>query len=334
MLRTTPIGPLVKEAGLRSADSLLANRRRRYTTRAFELAEGNPISDGIRNPVDDVSLFGRLSKCCRQDIQPQLSGQDMVESTYIPTSTERIAAPVIIESRQQAEHTALSMSKARTKCIWTDGSRDDLGNVGAAVAWNEVDEWTVLKYRLGRNKEVFDAELFAILQATVLIRDEGAIMIGEGIQKISIFTDSQAALNRIQDNGIGPGQTWASAIIRNTDEIRRQNIQGEVRWVPGHAGIEGNETADKFAKDAAEPEIEEELPSAEDRCTSLSHLRRSTMPFSDIPCSLNTRPYTVALTDALSESIIRFISFFDTNEETPGYLAPSRIFSKFIYGQL
>jgi hypothetical protein len=77
------------------------------------------------------------------------------------------------------------------------------------------------------NKEVFDAELFAILQATVLIRDEGTIMIGERIQKISIFTDSQAALNRIQHNGIGPGQTWASAIIRNPDEIRRQNIQVE-----------------------------------------------------------------------------------------------------------
>jgi ribonuclease HI len=30
--------------------------------------------------------------------------------------------------------------------------------------------------------------------------------------------------------------------------IRRQNIQVEFRWVPGHAGIEGNETADQFAK--------------------------------------------------------------------------------------
>jgi hypothetical protein len=49
MLRTTPIGPLVKEAGLRSADSLLANRQRRYATRAFELPYGNPIGDGIRN---------------------------------------------------------------------------------------------------------------------------------------------------------------------------------------------------------------------------------------------------------------------------------------------
>jgi hypothetical protein len=36
MLRTTPIGPLVNEAGLRSADPLLANRQRRYATCAFD----------------------------------------------------------------------------------------------------------------------------------------------------------------------------------------------------------------------------------------------------------------------------------------------------------
>jgi hypothetical protein len=100
MLKTAPIGPLVKEAGLGSADSLLANRQRRYATRAFELPQGKPIRDGVRNPLDDISLFGRLSRCSRQDIQPRSSGQDMVESTCIPISSELIAAPVIIEPRQ------------------------------------------------------------------------------------------------------------------------------------------------------------------------------------------------------------------------------------------
>jgi hypothetical protein len=43
----------------------------------------------------------------------------------------------------------------------------------------------------------------------------------------------------------------------------------------GHKGIEGNETAEQFAKDAVIIE-NEELPSREDRCTPLSHLLRCT----------------------------------------------------------
>jgi hypothetical protein len=61
-----------------------------------------------------------------------------------------------------------------------------------------------------------------------------------------------------------------------TEELCRLNIQREFCWVHGHAGIEGNETAVQLAKDAAAPQNQEELPSEEDRCTSLSHLRRCT----------------------------------------------------------
>jgi ribonuclease HI len=82
-------------------------------------------------------------------------------------------------------------------------------------------------------------------------------------------------LSRIQHNGSGPGQTWAPA-IHNLNGILIQHIQLEFRWVPGHAGIAGNETPDQYAKDAAMPGNEEELPSRADRGTSLNHLRRCT----------------------------------------------------------
>jgi hypothetical protein len=160
----------------------------------------------------------------------------MVETTFIPTSTERIAVPVLIESPEKAEQTALSTKEPEMRCIWTDGSWDDLGNVGAAVSWKEGTEWTGLKYRLGRNKEFFDAELFALLRATIMIGHQVDDMISEGVQKMIIFTDSQAAVNRIQHNEPGPGHTWASAIIRSTEDICTLNIQLEFRWVPGYAG--------------------------------------------------------------------------------------------------
>jgi ribonuclease HI len=273
MLRTTPTGPLVKEAWLRPADSLLANRQRRYATRAFELPEGNPLGDGVRNSSDVKSIFGRLSRSAKTDLQHQFSGLEVIETTRIPPSIESIAASVIIESREAAENTAVSLTEPNTRCLWTDGSRDQDGNVGAAIVWQEQNEWTGLKYR---NKEVFDAELYAILRATVMARDQASELKSDGFKRIVIFSDSQAALSQIKHNGSGPGQTWASAIIQNSNEILSQNIQLEYRWVPRHAGIEGNETADQFAKDAAVPENEEELPSEEDRCTSLSHLRRCT----------------------------------------------------------
>jgi hypothetical protein len=95
----------------------------------------------------------------------------------------------------------------------------------------EVDRFIIIPSSPGRSQISMRAcASFGCVHQRKLC-DEGAVVMGEGIQKISIFTDSQAALNRNQNNGIGPGQTWASAIIRNTEEIRRQNIQVEFRWV-------------------------------------------------------------------------------------------------------
>jgi hypothetical protein len=46
--------------------------------------------------------------------------------------------------------------------------------------------------------------------------------------------------------------------------------------VPGHSDIDGNETAEAYAKEAAIPENEEALPSRVDRFTFLSHISRKT----------------------------------------------------------
>ena len=46
--------------------------------------------------------------------------------------------------------------------IWTDGSRLEDDRVGAACSWQTASGWTGKRFFLGSDKEVFDAEFFAI----------------------------------------------------------------------------------------------------------------------------------------------------------------------------
>ena len=69
------------------------------------------------------------------------------------------------------------------------------------------DWWASRGTYLGRNKEAFGAEVFAILQAVKLLNDR------EQGQRYTVFSDSQAAIARVQDDSTGPGQALAKAEI-------------------------------------------------------------------------------------------------------------------------
>ena len=102
---------------------------------------------------------------------------------------------------------------------------------------------------LGKNKEVFDTEIFAIGRALKVLNDRK-----EENRSYVIFSDSQAALSRIQHDRTGPGQALAiDAITTARDLVDRGNTI-TLRWTPSHEGIEGNEQADEMAKRVAEGE--------------------------------------------------------------------------------
>lgn len=50
----------------------------------------------------------------------------------------------------------------RQDTIWTDGSRLDNGEVGAACVWQSPSGRTSHRFHLDTNKEGFDTEVFAI----------------------------------------------------------------------------------------------------------------------------------------------------------------------------
>jgi len=71
------------------------------------------------------------------------------------------------------------------------------------------------------------------------------------VRRVTIFTDSQATLRRIQSDEPGPGQVLALRTMNWESKLINKNTQVEYRWVPAHKGVEGNEEADLQATKAA-----------------------------------------------------------------------------------
>ena len=70
-----------------------------------------------------------------------------------------------------------------------------------------------------------------------------------------IFTDSQAAMRRVLEDRPGPGQQEAIRSILGAGRLSQRGACISIHWVPGHAGIAGNEIADQWAGDAAAREV-------------------------------------------------------------------------------
>lgn len=88
------------------------------------------------------------------------------------------------------------------------------------------------RYHLGKNKEVFDAELYTLYQA-VEIFDEPK----ERDQSYTILSDSTAAIESSRSDEMGSGQRFAVAIIEVCSRLTSWGNALRLRWVPSHLGI-------------------------------------------------------------------------------------------------
>ena len=127
------------------------------------------------------------------------------------------------------------------------------------------------RFHLGSNKEVLDAETFAIYQALKIFQARQ-----EPGHRHTVFSDSQPAIRRALSDAVGPGQ-WARAIIEVATEMSARGNKISLFWAPAHRGAAGNEFADDLAKEAAEGSPHHELEEALDAIrwqASLPHLSR------------------------------------------------------------
>jgi hypothetical protein len=71
---------------------------------------------------------------CHSRYPPTVLSAGYGRTKFIPTSRVRIAVPLLIESGENAEETALLTDEPKIRYIWNVRSCDDLGNVCAAIA--------------------------------------------------------------------------------------------------------------------------------------------------------------------------------------------------------
>jgi len=241
--KTTPQGALMNDAGLRPAKALLNNQVRLYKLRQMMMPDaqgGGRMLEIWRNVLQRVEGIDELIP------EDKPFERRSYERTTVPTEKRRLKGGVIIQDEEQA------MQEAKAErgglVLWTDGARKEDEWVGCAVVWKEEGRWNKRRTHLGRQKEAFDAEMYAMSEA-MKIADEKAEK--EKFTRVTVVTDSQATLRRIQSDKPGPGQVLALRTMNWTDALARKNIQVEYRWVPAHKGIEGNEEADQHTTKTA-----------------------------------------------------------------------------------
>jgi ribonuclease HI len=168
-----------------------------------------------------------------------------------PWETTAVITHISTRSKEDEakHHTALikKLDHVRNKIAYTDGSRLEDGRVGAGISIDGVE----MKEHLGKYAEVYDAELTGIRKAAEYYKDWAAAHPRKRRMKLWIFTDNQAAIQRLTSLRPGPGQTTAITVARISRQLAKRELSLWVQWVPGHTAVDGNEKADGLAKEAA-----------------------------------------------------------------------------------
>lgn len=173
--------------------------------------------------------------------RPELRGGEVervVSALKSPHPAERINLDfATLANREQLDASAEFDVK-----IFTDGSKIG-GHVGAALSiWRGDAETRTTKLKLSDYCTVYQAELLALCRATEETLRHSASSFG-------IYSDSMAALQTVKNHScLHP---LAVEARDNLTTSSHQNKIINLFWIKAHAGFEGNERADKLAKEAA-----------------------------------------------------------------------------------
>jgi len=267
--RTTNLGVVIAESGLRPAESLLNNRSRRHALRLMSLPKG----------VQAKSLPGYGTAMVQRMVHfSEHSGR--AEVIFLPKDgPTELDANISIADVEWVEQEARRADSQPGQVLWTDGLGTKMGRGGTRSCRRRdgAGPGGRLIWDSFRKHTTRSAPPLAL--AVAAERSER-----HKLGRVRIFTDAQAAIPRMTHDEPGPGQIYALQAAKAIAALheREPSVEIEIRWYPTHKGIPGNEVVDGWAKQAAsEPDDHGvewlmlangyRLPS---RSTSLAHLKR------------------------------------------------------------
>jgi len=258
-MRSTAVDSLLQECG----ELPLKLRRKRavlrYTAK-LKISTGNPAATILE---DTWHLHYATWKTGREPIQLQTkqftSSIEIIQSEimheapwkrYVKIDTTLTS---VLRRMDEATTTLLNIQAhinqySKNIQIYTDASVKETGRAGAAFCIPE--EQVEVEIRISDKTSIITGELIAIYTALQFLQTTDITK-----KEIVILTDSLTAIRLIADTKYSQNNIETEILQLMETLENQQKLDISIIWVPGHAGITGNERADRVAKTASEKSV-------------------------------------------------------------------------------